>query len=135
MTFLVLAILLQLYVLYVWMTLYRIMKRSIWVLVLLGIIVITVYRLTEIAGPHSSAHYLLAFLNSLFFAWAAGAARMEVRAQKRAADNLKVIIRAKVEPEPVSFAAELAKVLNDIRTKLEYYEKQADDHKLPRFPE
>jgi|PlaIllAssembly_1097288.scaffolds.fasta_scaffold199064_1 hypothetical protein len=135
MAFLVIAILLQLYVLYVWTTLYRIVKRRIWVLVFLGIVVITIYRLTEVAASHSSAHYILAFLNSLFFAWAAGATRIEMRAQKKAADHLKVIIHAKVEPEPVSFAAELAKVLNDIRSKLEYYEKQADDHKLPRFPE
>jgi hypothetical protein len=61
------------------------------------------------------------------------AVRVPMVAQKKAADTLKVIISARVEPEPVSFAAELARVLNTIRIKLEFYEKQAEDNGLPKF--
>ena len=136
MVLLSVAIVLQLYVIYVWFTLYKVVNRKVWYCVLAGTIVIVLYRLTELSAPSTqSMHYFLACLNSIFFAWAARLTRLEIRAQQKIADNLKVIIHAQIEPEPISLATELAKVLSQVRDKIDYYEKQAEENGLPKYPE
>lgn len=136
MVLLLISVVLQGYVLYVWLTLRPIVTQTVWNSVFLGMLSVTIYRFTELLAPDSAwGHYSLACLNSLFFAWAARHARNQMTAQRRAADALEVIIRAKVEPEPTSFAVELARVLNEIRTKLEFYEAQAAEHGLSKYEE
>jgi len=125
---------LQVYILAVWATLFGMLRFGIWLCAAIGLCLITIYRVVEFEGEQSLQN-VLAFLISLFFAWAARETRKQMIAQKRIARQLQLEAHrpTPIEPEPITVARELAVVLNGLHGEIEYYEQKADEYDFPRF--
>lgn len=128
------SVVLQVYILITWATLYSILRLRIWLCAATGLCLITVYRVTEFfeTQPYQDA---LAFFISLFFAWACFESRRQIKASRAMSERLRREAHRPVEPtaEPITVAKELAVVLNDFHEKIDYYEKKADQHNFPKF--
>jgi hypothetical protein len=129
----VIALLLQLYVIGVWVMLRRITDRRVWTYTFAGLLLITVYRLSRLSDD-ALIRGIFACAASGFFVWTVHVVRQHLLDQKKLADEIEAQ-RLAMPNNHSSLAHKLAEYMVETRAKDEYYRTLAKDHGLPSYEE
>lgn len=127
-----------------WLTpvLRRYLEKWIWYSVFIGLASVAVHRIVEVAqtpddhlfGPISAL--VIALVAFFSVKHAHQAIRRRVYLENHVKTLNQSLAKLQQELEQRGHVAEhLAVILNDLRTKIDYYEQQAEAHKLPRYTE
>lgn len=95
------------------------------------------HRVAELAGYHSYGHFTsvpiaMVFVVATYMAKRAVNADEKREALLRLLDQQRQQLEIQVEQQRGTATA-LAIILNDFKSRIEFYERMADDHGLPRY--
>jgi hypothetical protein len=133
----VIALGLQLTAFLIWVRLFGRIRPWNWWLCAFGIILVMTHRVAELAGYHSYGHFSSVPI-AVVFVVATYMAKRAVDVDEKRQALLKLLEQQRHELETQveqqrGTATALAIILNDFKSRIEYYEKLADEHQLPRY--
>jgi hypothetical protein len=133
----VIALVLQLTATVIWMRLFGRIRPWNWWCCFLGLILVMTHRFGELLGYYAYGHFT-AIPISMVFVFATYMAKRAVSVDEQRIERLRALEQHRIEletqvEEQKGAATALAIILNDFKSRIEFYEKQATDHALPKY--
>jgi hypothetical protein len=133
----IIALALQLTAAVIWARLFGHIRPWNWWCCFLGLVLVMSHRFGELLGYYSFGH-ATAIPISAVFVFATYMAKRAVSADERRIAMMKAMeqhrleLETKVEQQKGAATA-LAIILNDFKSRIEFYEKQSAEHGLPKY--
>ncbi len=133
----IIALGLQLTAFLIWARLFGRIRPWNWWCCALGLIMVMTHRVAELAGYHGYGHFssvpiAMVFVVATYMAKRAVTADEKRQAMLKALDQQRQELEQQVEQQRGTATA-LAIILNDFKSRIEYYEKMAEEHGLPKY--